>query len=149
MSIWIWLLVFCISIAVLVVAANLFITAAEQAGKALGLPPFITGVMLVGFGTSLPELISSVFSVHAGSTEIVIGNVIGSNIFNTFGVMGIPSLLDHLSIPEGVWSYSVPVFIAATLIHVIITVDKRVGEAEGAFLICFYLFFIGRLLEWL
>ena len=70
----------------------------------------------------------------------------GSNIFNTFAVMGIPSLIGSIRIPEGVVSYSVPVFLAATMMHVIITVDRRVNKAEGAFLVGFYVFFIGRLL---
>ena len=71
----------------------------------------------------------------------------GSNIFNTFAVMGIPSLIGSLSIPENVMSYSVPVFLAATMMHVIITVDRRVNKAEGSFLVCFYVFFIGRLFD--
>ena len=63
--------------------------------------------------------------------------------------MGIPALLGSLVIPDDVVSYSVPVFLAATLMHGIITVDRQVSKAEGAFLVSFYLFFLGRLYNWL
>ena len=77
------------------------------------------------------------------------GNVLGSNIFNTFAVMGIPSLLGHLTVPANVIDYSLPTFIGVTLLLIVIIVDRRMTRAEGAFLIAFYVFFIGRLFEWI
>ena len=87
--------------------------------------------------------------MRRGQPEIVIGNVVGSNIFNAFAVMGIPAMLGTIVVPEGVADFSIPVFLAATMLHVFVTLDKRVSKAEGAFLLCLYVFFIGRLFDWL
>ena len=66
-----------------------------------------------------------------------------------FLVMGVPALISHLAIPSAVAVFSLPVFVAVTLVHVMMTVDRRVTRGEGAFLIAFYLFFLGRLFAWI
>ena len=73
---------FVVSLAVLLKAADYFIDSAEEIGLSLGISPFIIGVTIVAFGTSLPELATSIASVFEGASEIVVGNVIGSNITN-------------------------------------------------------------------
>jgi cation:H+ antiporter len=85
----IWILVFAASLFVLIEASNYFTDAAERIGLAFGIPDFVIGITIVALGTSLPELISSIFAVTAGSSEIVIGNVVGSNVTNVFLIIGI------------------------------------------------------------
>lgn len=75
-------LIFIVSLAVLVKASDTFTVAAEKVGIALGMNPFIVGVTIVAIGTSLPELVSSLLAVSEGASEVVVGNVIGSNIAN-------------------------------------------------------------------
>lgn len=86
-EILIWGLVFIGTLIVLVKASDFFIDAAEAIGLSLGIPSFIVGVTIVALGTSIPELASSIAAVQKGSTEIVIGNVVGSNITNIFLVL--------------------------------------------------------------
>lgn len=88
-----WIIIFVASILALVKAAQLFTGAAERVGRYFGMPSFIVGVTIVAFGTSLPELLSSIYAVGAGSSEIVIGNVLGSNISNVFLVLGISAIM--------------------------------------------------------
>jgi len=88
----VWLGVFIVSLLVLVKASKHLIGSSEVIGKTLGLPAFIIGVTLVAVGTSLPELASSIFAVLRGTSEIVIGNVIGSNIANIFLILGITAI---------------------------------------------------------
>ena len=88
MQILLYLGVFIVSLAVLLKAADWFIDAAEEIGLSLGISPFIIGVTIIAFGTSLPELATSIASVFAGTSEIVIGNVVGSNITNIALVLG-------------------------------------------------------------
>ena len=76
----IWIVVFVVSLYVLIKASNYFTDSAEKIGLILGMPIFIVGVTIVAIGTSLPELVSSIVAVLADSSEIVAGNVIGSNI---------------------------------------------------------------------
>jgi len=103
----------------------------------------------VALGTSLPEIVVAIAAVRKGQPEIVIGNVVGSNIFNTFAVMGIPAMIGTITVPDGLANFSIPIFLAATMMHLLVTGDKRVTKGEGAFLLCFYIFFIGQLFDWL
>ncbi len=84
----IWTAVFVVSLAVLVKASDYFIESAEKIGIYVKIPSFIIGLTIVAMGTSLPETVSSIFAVINNSSEIVIGNVIGSNIANIFLVLG-------------------------------------------------------------
>ncbi|MGB0840335.1 MAG: calcium/sodium antiporter [Chitinophagales bacterium] len=87
-EIFIWLAVFIVSLYALIKASDYFIDAAETISRAIGIPPFIIGVTIVALGTSFPELMSSIIAVLEDSSEIVTGNVVGSNIANVFLVLG-------------------------------------------------------------
>ena len=95
MNIFIWILVFLVSLFVLIKASDYFIDSAEKVGLKIGLSPFLIGVLIIGFGTSLPELISSILGVVSGAPEIVIGNVLGSNITNIFLIVGIAAVISN------------------------------------------------------
>ena len=80
MMIVFWLFVLVISLFILVKAADFFIDASEKVGLILGISPFLIGVSIVALGTSLPELITAIMAMLNNSSEMVIGNVVGSNI---------------------------------------------------------------------
>lgn len=82
-------IIFFVSIAVLILGSEWFIGSAERIGLSLGISPFIVGVTIVAFGTSLPELATSIVAVLQGTPEVVIGNVVGSNITNILLVLGL------------------------------------------------------------
>lgn len=88
MDLLFWLAVFGGTLFSLVKASDYFIDNSEKVGLSFGIPPFIIGITLVAFGTSLPELVSSLVAVFKGTSEIVTGNVIGSNITNILLVFG-------------------------------------------------------------
>lgn len=87
------ILIFIVCLAVLLKSSDWFVDAAEKIGLSFGVPPFIIGVTVVAFGTSLPELATSISAVLSGSSEIVIGNVVGSNISNILLVLGLSALI--------------------------------------------------------
>jgi cation:H+ antiporter len=89
----IWIIVFVVSLFVLIKASDYFTHSAEKIGLFFGIPAFIVGATIVAVGTSLPELISSIFAVLRNSSEIVVGNVIGSNIANIFLILGIAAIV--------------------------------------------------------
>ncbi|MDH3648148.1 MAG: sodium:calcium antiporter, partial [Saprospiraceae bacterium] len=82
-------LILLVSLAVLIKGSDWFVDSAEKIGLSFGISPFIIGVSIVAFGTSLPELASCVASVLGGESEIVIGVVVGSNITNILLVLGL------------------------------------------------------------
>ncbi len=83
-----WLAIFVVTLMALVKASDWFIDSAEEVGLRMGISPFLIGITIIGLGTSLPELVSSIFAVLSNATEIPVSNVIGSNIANVFLVMG-------------------------------------------------------------
>jgi len=89
----IWIIVFVVSLFVLIKASDYFTHSAEKIGLFFGIPLFIVGATIVAVGTSLPELISSIFAVLRNSSEIVVGNVVGSNVANIFLVLGIAAIV--------------------------------------------------------
>ncbi len=95
------LLIFIASLAVLIISAKFFTNAAEDLGKWLGLPSFVIGIFIVGIGTSLPELISGILAVKQGASEILPGNIIGSNISNLLLVTGLAVVINRKSITLG------------------------------------------------
>ena len=88
-----WIIVFIISLAVLAKGADWLLGSSEKIGIAIGLSPFIVGVVLVGLGTSFPEIITSFVAVFKGVTEIVPADAIGSNIANILLVVGISAVV--------------------------------------------------------
>ena len=93
MGIGIWIVIFVVSLIVLIKSSDFFIDIAEKIGSSLGIPPMVIGVTIVALGTSLPELASSIASILKDSSEIVVSNVMGSNITNVFLVVGAMSFL--------------------------------------------------------
>ena len=109
-----------------------------------GLSPLFIGATIISFGTSVPELFTSVNANLAGYPGIALGNVLGSNIFNTFMVMGIPGLVGKLTIPETILHRGIPMLIAGTLLLFFTTQDQKLTIWEGWLFLMFYVWFIGR-----
>ena len=117
MDIALWIFVFIASIFVLLKASNYFTNSAEKIGLFLGMPTFIVGVTIVAIGTSLPELSSSIFAVFADSSEMVVGNVIGSNIANIFLVLGLAAIIGgNIKIFHELIRVDLPILIGASLL---------------------------------
>jgi cation:H+ antiporter len=111
----------------------------------MGISPDIISLSLLAFGTSLPEVVVSIAAARKGKHAIAVGNVLGSNIFNTYAVMGIPSLLGTLTIPESILEFSLPFMLAVTIIFALICFTRRISQWEGLMLFLFYVYFIYEL----
>lgn len=113
--------------------------------EVLNLGTEVLAASAIAFGTSLPELAVTITAARKGKPEIAVGNVLGSNIFNTLAVMGIPALIGPLVIPRNIVMFALPMLLIATLLFFFMTQDKEITQWEGWFLVLFYVFFIGRL----
>ncbi len=143
MSVYLWIVVFIVSLALLIKSSDLFVSAAESIGLKAGLSPFITGVLIVGIGTSLPELGSSIAAVAEGATEIVIGNVLGSNITNIFLVLGIAAVIGkEFTIKRDVLKFDIPFLLATTLLMALMILDGSFSRIEGILTISAFLIYI-------
>ena len=100
---------------------------------------------VVALGTSLPELVVSIIASIRGNAEMAVGNILGSNIFNSFAVMAIPAFFGSITIPDSIITFSLPVMLMATIIYFFMVQDRTVSRWEGGMLLIFYVFFIVQL----
>ncbi len=124
--------IFIASLAVLVYASSKFIEASEKLGLALGLPPFVIGVTVVALGTSLPEMVSSIIAVLHNNSEIVVGNIVGSNITNILLVIGTVAFLGKsIHIRFNFKRVDLP-FLVGTALFLLYTIwDLKIAFWEG------------------
>jgi len=94
---------------VLVGSSKLLVWGATNVALALGVSELIIGLTIVALGTSLPELAASISSLKKGHTDLAVGNVIGSNLFNSLAVIGIPAMLTSFTVDESVLTRDLPV----------------------------------------
>lgn len=113
-----WLL---LGLLVLVSSSKLLVWGATGIAQALGISDLIIGLTVVALGTSLPELAASVASLRKGKPDLAIGNVIGSNLFNSLAVIGLPALLTNFSFDATARSRDLAVVIAMTLMLILLS----------------------------
>ncbi|MGM5488007.1 MAG: calcium/sodium antiporter [Nanobdellota archaeon] len=136
--------------AVILIVSSIFIFAGAhftiesviRLSELLSIGKEVIAVSAIAFGTSLPELMVTIQAARKGNPEIAVGNVLGSNIFNTFAVMGIPALFSTLVITETLLFFSLPVMIIATMMFLFMTQDRHMTCWEGYMLVLFYVVFI-------
>lgn len=134
-----------ISTVFIYIGARYTVESVIELSKLLNIGTEIIAISAVALGTSLPELMVTVSAVRRGNAEMAVGNVLGSNIFNTFAVMGIPALFGALIIPQNIIAFGLPMMIIATLLYFFMTQEKEITIWEGYILLLFYVFFIGKL----
>ncbi len=122
--------------------AHFTIVSIEEISETLGIPNEVIALTGVALGTSLPEVVVSVTAVLKGKSDIAIGNVLGSNIFNTFAVMGIPRLFGDLIIPASIMEFSIPMMVGVTIIFAFMFFESKINRWEGMMLIVLYCLFV-------
>lgn len=133
---WIWIIVFIVSLTVMLKGADWFLNSAERIGLAIGLSPFIIGVTIIAAGTSLPELISSLFAVFQGAPDIVTGNAIGSNIANILLVIGVSGIIGKkLVIDKDLIDLDLPLLAAGTVLFLVMALDGVITFPEAIILL--------------
>ncbi len=144
------LLIFVVGLAALVVASDFFTDAAEKLGLAIGLPPFIVGVTIVSMGTSLPELLSSLFGIFQGASEVVASNVVGSNIANICLVVGVAAIMSRklLRVMYNLISVDLPLFVGSAFLFALMgTSDQRFTRGEALILFLGYIVYLFYILK--
>ncbi len=136
----IWLLI--AGMVVLLISSKLLVWGAINIATAFGVSDLIIGLTIVAIGTSLPELAASISSARKGEHDIALGNVIGSNMFNTLGVLGIAALVQPAELAEGVLSRDLPLMVTLTVIMFIMAFGRRgagqITRVEGALLLAIF-----------
>ncbi|MEZ4354150.1 MAG: calcium/sodium antiporter [Myxococcota bacterium] len=127
-----------LGLAMLTGGGSLFVEGASGAAEALGIPPAIVGLTLVAVGTSLPELAASTIAALRGQGDLAIGNVLGSNVFNLVGVLGVAATADPLE-RSGLAGRDLVALVVSTLaLTVLLYTRGRLERWEGAVLLVGY-----------
>ncbi len=134
----------------LIYGANALVDAASSLAARWGVPSIVIGLTIVAFGTSAPELVVNVFAAVSGSTDMVLGNVLGSNIFNVLGILGISALIYPLTVKSNTTWIEIPLSLLAAICVFVVASDvvldgatnNLLSRSEGIVLLLFFLIFL-------
>ena len=134
----------------ILLGANALTDGAAALAKRFGISELVIGLTIVAFGTSAPELTVSVASALNGSADMAVGNVVGSNLFNTLMIVGCTALFAPIIITRGTLLKEIPLCILASIVLYICANDRllngsllnRIDTSDGLILLCFFLIFM-------
>jgi cation:H+ antiporter len=119
-------------------SADKFVEGASGVAEYAGLSPLLIGILIVGFGTSAPELIVSVTAALNKSTSIAIGNAYGSNIANIGLILGITALIKPVKVGSQVLKKELPILFSITLFSFLLIFDFKISRVEALFLLILF-----------
>ncbi|WP_081490422.1 calcium/sodium antiporter [Pontibacter sp. BAB1700] len=111
--------------------ADKLVDAASSLAKKLGIPNIVIGLTIVAFGTSAPELVVNVFASINNNTEMVLGNVLGSNIFNVLAILGVSSVIYPLTVKRNTTWLEIPLSLLAAVAVLFVANDVFLDSAEA------------------
>jgi len=136
---WVWLIV---GMILLVVSSRMLVWGAVSIATDLGVSDLIIGLTVVAIGTSLPELASSIAAARKGEHDLAVGNIIGSNLFNTMAVVGLAGAIQPMSIPAEIIYRDWPLMATLTLALFVMGYARngngRINRLKGSLLIATY-----------
>ena len=141
------ILLLLVGLGLILAGANFLTDGSAAVAQRFRVPEFIIGLTIVAVGTSTPELVVSVLSAAAGNSDVAIGNVVGSNIFNVFVILGICALIRPLALTAGNIRRDIPFGMAASLVLLAVTSDKlvctgaadKIGRLDGIVMLALYI----------
>lgn len=132
-----------LGLGILVGSSKLLVFGATEIAKALGVSDLLIGLTVVAIGTSLPELASSVIAAKKGDTALALGNIVGSNIFNSLIVVGISAIISPMNVDSLILQRDLPVTAFLTLLLLLFGIhlknEPKIGRVKGIFLFLFYI----------
>lgn len=140
---------------ILIKGADIFVSGASGIASSFKVPKMLIGLTIVAFGTSAPEFAVSIKSLISGSGDIVLGNVIGSNILNVLLILGVSSLFHNLTVKNNTVKKELPITILFTTVFIVLLTDhiwdktltNTFTRSDGIILVLFFLIFIYYLIS--
>lgn len=139
-----------VGLVLIVLGSDFTVASATEIAQTLGVSDRIIGLTIVAFGTSLPELVTCIQAARKGKTDIAVGNIIGSNIFNILFVVGLAGVVSPKPIIfESAFIFDAVIAIAAAVILFLCTVkNKSVGKFGGiTMLVCYAIYFVSLIIK--
>lgn len=135
-----WIFIACIVLGLLILlwSAERFVEGSSQVAQYYGVSPLVIAMVIIGFGTSAPELVVSVFSSLQGNPGVAIGNAYGSNITNIALILGVTALLMPISVHSQVLKKELPILAAITLVSIWVLWDFHISRADAIILLVIF-----------
>lgn len=131
-SLWLGVLYIALGLGALVAGSQLLVDGATQIARTFGVPEAVIGLTLVAIGTSLPELATSIAAAFRGHSDVAVGNVVGSNLFNALFIIGTTALVRPIHVAERMAQVDVWVMVAVAVVLVPVLVGRgRIGRVLG------------------
>lgn len=128
----------------LVIGANLMIKGAVSLAEKIGVSELVIGLSIVAFGTSLPELATSLVAAARGNSDISLGNVIGSNIFNILFIIGLTAMVRPIPVAHDIIVFQTPIMLAFSIVLLpFMILNRDINRIEGGVLLAGYAAFVG------
>ncbi len=131
-----------LGLAAIILGGQIVVRSAETIALSWGVSETLVGLTIVSIGTSLPELVTSIVAVRKGETDIAIGNVIGSNIFNILFVLGLSSAISPLPINYQSLIDILILFVASIICYAFTCFKARIGNKKGFIMVLTYVIFM-------
>lgn len=139
-----------VGLILIVLGANYLVDGASSIAKRSGLSEFVIGLTIVGIGTSTPEMVVSFMSAFNGEAEMAVGNVVGSNLFNTFAILGLTAIISPIPITRSNLRKDIPLNIIVTILMILLGLNSTIFKVghdtlsrwDGAVLFCIFLWYI-------
>ncbi len=133
-----------VGLVVLVISSDRFIDGAASTARYFGMPSLLIGMVIVGFGTSAPEIVVSTLSAMQGNSGLALGNAYGSNIANIALILGVTALINPVQVSSNILRKELPILTLITLISVALIWDLELSLFDAGVL----LVFLGTLMVW-
>jgi cation:H+ antiporter len=129
------IMMFLLGLVALVFGAELLVRGASKLATTFGVSPLVVGLTVVAFGTSAPEVAVSVNAALSGNTDLAVGNVVGSNIFNVLFILGLSALITPLIVHAQIIRQEIPILVGACLLLFILSLDGKISFTESLLLL--------------
>ncbi|MDD2906075.1 MAG: hypothetical protein WBK95_09670 [Sulfurimonas sp.] len=129
--------------ALLVWSADRFVEGAAATAKHLGMPTLLIGILVVGFGTSAPEMVVSAIAAYEGNPALALGNAIGSNIVNIALILGVTALVAPIAVHSKIVKKEIPLLILIVLFAGFLLLDNSLTYIEGVLLLVGFFALVG------
>ena len=126
-----------------VIGGRLLVDGSIGLARGLGILEAVIGLTIVAVGTSMPELVTSVLAALRRQSEVALGNVLGSNMYNVLGIAGVTAIISPTGVPAQIAGFDTPVMVAVSiLLLVVAATGLRISRREGAALLAGYVLYI-------
>jgi len=131
-------LIFVAGVSLLVAGAWALVSGGSRLATVLGVPPILVGLTVVAWGTSVPELVVSVMAVLQGRSDMMLGNIIGSNVANIGLILASAAVIMSPQNDRSLWRLEMPVLLVATALFAVFCLNGLLGRFEGVVLMCLF-----------